>query len=101
MFLGTTTSFQFQPTPSARRVTLSAVMPGPPLSISTHTLRKEGDINTAAINANIDAFQPTPSARRVTQSMTAALQRMTISTHTLRKEGDAKTCRPGVGMHKF
>ena len=36
-------SFSFQPTPSARRVTVVVAAPCVWLEISTHTLRKEGD----------------------------------------------------------
>ena len=35
----------FQPTPSARRVTMSEGLPFPSRVISTHTLRKEGDVS--------------------------------------------------------
>ena len=59
---------RFQPTPSARRVTVFASLPNLQAGISTHTLRKEGD-----------RLRP--------------LERGTlpnISTHTLRKEGDFK-----------
>ena len=36
------------------------------VNISTHTLRKEGDLHDADVNGDDSEFQPTPSARRVT-----------------------------------
>ena len=67
---------KFQPTPSARRVT-SAYRNcwGKRRHISTHTLRKEGDVENLPLIID------------------AAL----ISTHTLRKEGDC-ICRATSGM---
>ena len=83
-------------------------------SISTHTLRKEGDYINGKPFVGTELFQPTPSARRVTLCTSILLEqaiifqptpsarRVTIarallrvysydiSTHTLRKEGDAK-----------
>ena len=59
-------AISFQPTPSARRVTLIPDQPYNRQHISTHTLRKEGDL--------VDL---------------AEKQTCTISTHTLRKEGDS------------
>ena len=56
--------------------------------ISTHTLRKEGDILTYGVLWMWKAFQPTPSARRVTVVNTSTQVIAVISTHTLRKEGD-------------
>ena len=58
----------FQPTPSARRVTLVLLAACLLISISTHTLRKEGDhsVDHCAVGVT------------------------DISTHTLRKEGDAE-----------
>ena len=56
--------------------------------ISTHTLRKEGDHRVSYDAAELCLFQPTPSARRVT-SVGVVFEHITpISTHTLRKEGD-------------
>ena len=57
-------------------------------SISTHTLRKEGDIIARLTSGSLSLFQPTPSARRVTRVGSCSLKRKLISTHTLRKEGD-------------
>ena len=57
----------FQPTPSARRVTRSAVSRCPGSAISTHTLRKEGDY-----------------------ILIVPVLVLLISTHTLRKEGDTQ-----------
>ena len=37
--------------------------------ISTHTLRKEGDIDDAVWKDTDKSFQPTPSARRVTSEL--------------------------------
>ena len=34
--------------------------------ISTHTLRKEGDLAAVRAAMGLEPFQPTPSARRVT-----------------------------------
>ena len=56
--------------------------------ISTHTLRKEGDVVRRRYPAFLLLFQPTPSARRVTDRGTAGANQSAISTHTLRKEGD-------------
>ena len=56
--------------------------------ISTHTLRKEGDVLGRKNPSLVDIFQPTPSARRVTVKISPALAMKEISTHTLRKEGD-------------
>ena len=80
---------RFQPTPSARRVTskvsrqITLI-----LQISTHTLRKEGDVLGRRTPSLVDIFQPTPSARRVTPFKLHLYQPVKISTHTLRKEGD-------------
>ena len=57
-------------------------------SISTHTLRKEGDLPQQQVTRVSGQFQPTPSARRVTDRGTAGANQSAISTHTLRKEGD-------------
>ena len=57
--------------------------------ISTHTLRKEGDITSVKIEYDYYVFQPTPSARRVTMIELRTRQHSRISTHTLRKEGDS------------
>ena len=79
---------KFQPTPSARRVTLQSIKDELEGGISTHTLREEGDLHrgsgrdTAYISTHtlreegdffcwcrprhLYQFQPTPSARRVT-----------------------------------
>ena len=56
--------------------------------ISTHTLRKEGDIATRELKRIRKGFQPTPSARRVTLVALLISSIFVISTHTLRKEGD-------------
>ena len=64
---------RFQPTPSARRVTAAPSRASLPASISTHTLRKEGD---AQVQAGVEKYL--------------------ISTHTLRKEGD----RRAAGAHR-
>ena len=56
--------------------------------ISTHTLRKEGDIESEVDTSIPMPFQPTPSARRVTFGFHNGAARRAISTHTLRKEGD-------------
>ena len=56
----------FQPTPSARRVTAFSHLVLSFLSISTHTLRKEGDCFSSSMSLSRESFQPTPSARRVT-----------------------------------
>ena len=58
--------FLFQPTPSARRVTIE-------------------DVSYCTMDIQ---FQPTPSARRVTKYGLYKLDKIQISTHTLRKEGD-------------
>ena len=79
---------QFQPTPSARRVTYLAEYAEKTDSISTHTLRKEGDLPQQQVTRVSGQFQPTPSARRVTDRGTAGANQSAISTHTLRKEGD-------------
>ena len=57
--------------------------------ISTHTLRKEGDIKEDAPCYLLCLFQPTPSARRVTGRSIDDKPLHVISTHTLRKEGDS------------
>ena len=80
--------FQFQPTPSARRVTISATGSSFTVDISTHTLRKEGDRYGFPEITGVSEFQPTPSARRVTVSCYRVPAFRLISTHTLRKEGD-------------
>ena len=56
--------------------------------ISTHTLRKEGDILHFRPYRSGKLFQPTPSARRVTRPAPNKQFSFPISTHTLRKEGD-------------
>ncbi len=58
---------QFQPTPSARRVTQGNAGKTAADRISTHTLRKEGDAKVARYFNEQMKFQPTPSARRVTE----------------------------------
>ena len=59
----------FQPTPSARRVTTKEIIEYADLVISTHTLRKEGDSTAYMICMLTCRFQPTPSARRVTGAL--------------------------------
>ena len=59
----------FQPTPSARRVTIPKGFDLLTGAISTHTLRKEGDDFLFKITIDF----------------------LDISTHTLRKEGDSKS----------
>ena len=59
------------------------------LTISTHTLRKEGDLEEREKALTDKIFQPTPSARRVTVVLDKFLGDLVISTHTLRKEGDS------------
>ena len=56
----------FQPTPSARRVTMIRALLNAHTVISTHTLRKEGDQKHILERVGNTIFQPTPSARRVT-----------------------------------
>ena len=59
--------------------------------ISTHTLRKEGDLIGIAVSRKLNSFQPTPSARRVTLYVSDGdYCSGYISTHTLRKEGDER-----------
>ena len=60
--------FRFQPTPSARRVTTAVAKSLTGSPISTHTLRKEGDLMVPIPSLTFSAFQPTPSARRVTMA---------------------------------
>ena len=79
---------KFQPTPSARRVTSESAPLIAVINISTHTLRKEGDIVITPHIVKTILFQPTPSARRVTAVKSSDYERLVISTHTLRKEGD-------------
>ena len=57
-------------------------------NISTHTLRKEGDVFDIIYHPLSTPFQPTPSARRVTTILAKIAKMELISTHTLRKEGD-------------
>ena len=83
------TRTRFQPTPSARRVTRARYRLGRLPRISTHTLRKEGDMVPPVTGVAEPLFQPTPSARRVTGSRPRAFDGAVISTHTLRKEGDS------------
>ena len=58
--------------------------------ISTHTLRKEGDMEDKTWLITNGIFQPTPSARRVTNILCFRQWDFIISTHTLRKEGDSR-----------
>ena len=66
----------FQPTPSARRVTLPLFSEIGKAVISTHTLRKEGDYHITAVFPMED-----------------------ISTHTLRKEGDTFFFFTSISKH--
>ena len=51
---------KFQPTPSARRVTAAEVMADDRYSISTHTLRKEGDGYGCLLVLRVRDFNPHP-----------------------------------------
>ena len=61
----------------------------PPLFISIHALREEGDRRTASSTTPLPAFLSTPSARRATQMGFREPDRPPISIHALREEGDA------------
>ena len=79
---------QFQPTPSAWRVTDTVDGFVRVLRISTHTLRVEGDTTISDGKTADMKFQPTPSAWRVTKLTQFIRDYRKISTHTLRVEGD-------------
>ena len=65
MSVSASAAARFLPTPSVRRATTESIPPAPPLPISTHALREEGD-------------------KYIIRVLAAAL----ISTHALREEGD-------------
>ena len=69
--------------------------------ISTHTLRKEGDLMGLKALDDAQEFQPTPSARRVTSDLFIDWRLIMISTHTLRKEGDEEAVRAKLGATAF
>ena len=94
-------SIVFQPTPSARRVTNDGKIYPILISISTHTLRKEGDSVQSLCCANVRRFQPTPSARRVTTLFQRHIIQTHISTHTLRKEGDTLGFSTALSISEF
>ena len=54
------TDAEFQPTPSARRVTTVTLRAAIRIVISTHTLRKEGDDDFDKYNNGADDFNPHP-----------------------------------------
>ena len=79
----------FLPTPSARRATRILMCGLLLISISTHALREEGDINIFQVVYLQLIFLPTPSARRATVSAEPhTIEAPFISTHALREEGD-------------
>ena len=57
---------KFLSTPSARRATRGSAAGAPPLAISIHALREEGDLELGVHNTRYHPFLSTPSARRAT-----------------------------------
>ena len=78
----------FQSTPSAWRETVQKECTPPPICISIHSLRMEGDPTDKIADLEQKLFQSTPSAWRETGSSTVARQVHSISIHSLRMEGD-------------
>ena len=119
------TSFMvFLSTPSARRATIRLPSAYPPLHISIHALREEGDaavdgdrprdvsISIHALREEGDearparwtptsAFLSTPSARRATRGQGTARLLRPISIHALREEGDGDTKAAFAPSHEF
>ena len=64
------------------------VPPTPPVTISIHALREEGDDGSAEVSSQFSEFLSTPSARRATGNDTDYKRWAKISIHALREEGD-------------
>ena len=77
----------FQPTPSARRVTLCERPEVKAIPISTHTLREEGDTSEAQYQLVLGISTHTLREEGDDKYYEAKGQ-IKISTHTLREEGD-------------
>ena len=114
----------FLSTPSARRATSCAnrkrptsadfyprpprggrpeLLPGvrPPVEISIHALREEGD-QWGCHNKNSRwRFLSTPSARRATDHVIARVNAQCISIHALREEGDVTAVEAGTNSNVF
>mgnify|MGYP004644937163 CR=1 FL=1 len=58
------------------------------MSISIHSLPKEGDVITQWIITQANVFQSTPSPKRETICIYSQLFNGVISIHSLPKEGD-------------
>ena len=68
----------------------------PPVDISIHALREEGDNLTGGKLTAIKEFLSTPSARRATLPTELDVAVLDISIHALREEGD--NSRPDVAV---
>ena len=94
-------SFQFLPTPSARRATDQVRFLSSHVSISTHALREEGDPAGSSRSSHKARFLPTPSARRATDFFNVFTAVFVISTHALREEGDELLIRQYDAFDNF
>ena len=81
---------KFLSTPSARRATIRLPSAYPPLHISIHALREEGDHPYRPSERGSNEFLSTPSARRATAYCVGQDAVVLISIHALREEGDLR-----------
>ena len=82
------TSYEFLPTPSARRATVMSIFDRNPLEISTHALREEGDSPSSRKFNWLCYFYPRPPRGGRRSPSALAWIPLAISTHALREEGD-------------
>ena len=93
-------SHGFLSTPSARRATIRLPSAYPPLHISIHALREEGDGVHRLHPRGTQQFLSTPSARRATNRAEPYARHKNISIHALREEGDRRytTSKPRIAI---
>ena len=77
----------------------------PRLSISIHSLPKEGDRKQPCGSTEVKQFQSTPSPRRETYIITRHVKSKAISIHSLPKEGDqteiSARCQKAISIHSL
>ena len=91
----------FQSTPSAWRETSIWVMPNSMPHISIHSLRMEGDPDSAAIRSQTGHFNPLPPHGGRLVCIPNRCQCGDISIHSLRMEGDSAVSSAAVPVSPF
>ena len=95
-------SFEFLPTPSARRATSSVgTQNNKQAAISTHALREEGDHGMPPAPPCRATFLPTPSARRATRCPSSDLVELAIFLPTPSARRATKILEVSRGPVKF